>query len=175
MFLVNKTITSLENLFNGCKSLIEFNDTFIPPNGVSSYLNTFKNCTSLKKLNDNFKISEYTTIVENLFYNCINLEELPSGFTLSETTTSLSGICFDCRNLKTISETFWPVDGFKEESAINIESAFYNCEKMSGTVPQYKLWKDNITWISNETNKPLTFKNCRSLNNYIFIPTNWRW
>ena len=142
---LSNSVTDCSNMFNYCTSLTEIPSTLIIPNSVTKCSKMFLTCTSL------------TTI--------------PSTFTIPNSVTDCSYMFGECINLKSDISNIWP-STWNSTGTIDLSNMFYECKKVTGTVPADKLWNSGKTF--SPLCKYCCFFNCTSLTNYAEIPDDWK-
>jgi hypothetical protein len=125
---------------------------------IPNWANAFMGCVNLVKATG-FKRFYSLYTVGNLFNTCLNLVD--TDIRIPQTVTDISYIFHDCKQLsKDITKLFANQNnvilGFTND-AINVQNAFYGCQKLSGTIPAQIFWNEHsINFIGKET----CFKDC---------------
>lgn len=118
-------IRNISNTFNGCQNLTSI--TYCAPQDI---------CRSS----------------DSIFKNCVNLKT--TDFRLSQNLSNPQSIMrtfYGCGNLEVDINTLLPKGGFSAP-VIDVNSLFYGCAKLTGTVPADMLWGNTkIKWL-NTTN-----------------------
>ena len=96
VLLDTSQVTSMENMFNGCKNLCEI--PLIDTSNVTSFRYAFANCSNLTKiaLLDTSKV----TTMDSAFVSCKSLEEIPLFNTSS--VTNMTNTFFGCSAIKQV-------------------------------------------------------------------------
>lgn len=123
-------IRNISNTFYGCKNLTSI--TYCTPQDVC------RSCASI-------------------FYNCTNLKT--TDFRLSQNLAnpqSITRTFYGCSNLEVDINALLPKGGFNAPS-VDVNQMFFNCAKLTGTVPAEMLWENtNIKWLNTAN----CFKGC---------------
>jgi hypothetical protein len=125
---------------------------------IPNWANAFMGCVNLVKATG-FKRFYSLYTVGNLFNTCLNLVD--TDIRIPQTVTDISYIFHDCKQLsKDITKLFANQNnvilGFTND-AINVQNAFYGCQKLFGTIPAQIFWNEHsINFIGKET----CFKDC---------------
>ena len=164
---LSNTITSCSYMFSGCSSLTSLPDTFTISNSVTNCQVMFYDCSSLTTLPNTFTIPNSVTDCSGMFYSCRSLTTLPDTFTIPNSVTKCQNMFTDCINLTSDISNIWP--DFISTSIITLSYMFYNCVKVTGTIPADKLWNSGKTFTANKC-----FTSCTSLTNYDEIPQDWK-
>ena len=168
---LSNSVTDCSDMFNYCTSLTEIPSTLIIPNSVTKCSKMFLTCTSLTTIPSTFTIPNSVTDCSDMFGQCIGLTTIPSTFTIPNSVTDCSYMFGECINLKSDISNIWP-STWNSTGTINLSNMFYECRKVTGTVPADKLWN------SGKTFSPVCtyccFFNCTSLTNYAEIPDDWK-
>ncbi len=99
---LNPNITSLKDLFSGCKIIQEINFINFHRKNITNMESMFHGCTSLIKINlENFN-TENVTNMRNMFYQCTLLQELNLNKFNTNNVINMQKMFFDCRKLKKI-------------------------------------------------------------------------
>jgi hypothetical protein len=138
-------ITTMQNMFIGCKSLRVINLPPTLPNTITSMNSTFNGCQSLTTIN-NFPSTWPTgltgTALAGTFTDCQSLKSITLPTTFPAPITDVSGLFQNCFSLETVNfATTWPTASF---TAISL---FNNCRSLM-----------NITL-------PTTWANCNNSSN----------
>ena len=165
---LSNSVTDCSNMFNYCTSLTEIPSTLIIPNSVTNCSKMFLTCTSLTTIPSTFTIPNSVTDCSYMFGQCIGLTEIPSTFTIHNSVTNCSYMFGECIYLKSDISNIWP-STWNYDGKIDLSTMFYECKKVTGTVPADKLWNSGKTF-----NSDFCFDYCTSLTNYAEIPDDWK-
>ena len=137
------SVTSLDNTFENCTTLIQAPET---PNTVTSMQSTYSGCTNLSEIPD---IPSSVTSLSGILSGCTSITEAP----YLPRVTSYQNVFNGCTNLEDISNLDFT-------GATNLQNTFKNCSSLvdSPTIP-------NTT-----TNMEGTFNGCSALENAPRIP-----
>ena len=176
-----KEITTCDNMFNGCDSIIEMNFTNFDAKECSSTSDMFRNCISLISLDlSGFITSNRLTSMSNMFTDSSSLISLNlSTFNTSEVTNFGHMLC-NCEKLKWVdisnfntekitfldnmfngckSLTSINLSNFKTPNLVNIKSMFKECESLK-IIDFPNL---DIRNVANNDNLKDIFVNCKNL------------
>ena len=168
--LNTRNVTSMDNMFNGCKNLTEIPQ--LDTSNVTDMSYMFSGCTNLTTI-PLLDTSKVTTMFD-MFYNCTNLTTIPLLNTSNVTT--MSYIFRNCTNLTTIpllniskvtsiQNMFDGCTSLSDESLNNILAMCTNAVKITNS--SYKTLK-YIGLTSTQANK------CKTLSNYsAFTSAGW--
>ena len=174
-------ITTCDNMFNGCDSIIEMNFTNFDAKECSSTNCMFSGCSSLISLDlSGFITSNSLTVMSSMFRDCKKLISLNlSTFDTSEVTNFGHMLC-NCEKLKWVdisnfntekitfldnmfngckSLTSINLSNFKTPNLVNIKSMFKECESLK-IIDFPNL---DIRNVANNDNLKDIFVNCKNL------------
>ena len=112
------SVTSLDNTFENCTTLIEAPET---PVTVTSMQSTYSGCTNLSEIPD---VPSTVTSLEGIFNGCSAITEVPD----LPSVTSYQNVFNGCINLEDVSN-------IDLTGAITLENAFKNCSSLEA-VPE---------------------------------------
>lgn len=123
---ITNKITSLNNLFYNCSSLISVNTLNWDTSAVTNMNGTFRGCTSLTSLDvSNFKMGSVTNIAL-MFYQCGSLTSLDvSNWDVSKTTNMVSAFN-SCGKITSLDVSKWNV-----AKSTDMNSMFFNCSLLT--------------------------------------------
>lgn len=142
---LSKSLLSTAEMFSKCNSLIRLANTFQLPKGLASAYKMFYSVGSLIEIPTSLRLPN----------SCTNFEYFLNASALVADITHL----FDDLEIGT-------------HVGKNVQYMFYNCQKITGKLPEEKLWKD-YTWYINGTATTDAFNSCYALLNTNNIPTTW--
>ena len=144
-------VTLMENMFEGCRNLIELDVSFFDTSHVTSTNEMFYGCHDLTALDvSGFDTSNMDNI-RYMFYSCGSLTYLDvSGFDTSR-VTNMSHLFGSCSNLANVD-----VSGFDTSLVTDMSGMFWCC---------YDLQKVDVSGFdtSNVTNMNRMFISCKGL------------
>ena len=127
---------NLQYTFLSCSSLEQI-PKLLNTNGVTSFNNTFNGCTSLVKLQQETLDTSAAIIVNSMFYNCASLEEAPV-MDFNSVTSNSQAIFSGCSNLYVTQKVFNfnSLVGTKPASqttgiSCGLDGMFYNCSSLT--------------------------------------------
>lgn len=127
----------------------------------------------MEKLPNYSIIPDDITTVYNasyMFYNCQSIKEFPNNFSLHKNLIDISYMfcnAFTKYSVEYNKNIF--KNGFYYPRTINISHIFENCKTLYGYVQSKTLWYN----IGKNWNSTDAFKNCKQLENYNYIPSEW--
>ena len=167
----------LQNLSSFCISCeMESNKTYskmfyvkVPYNYFNHYI---FNISYIFEYNYNLKFVsgfnssflEHATAIRS-FYNCQQMTDLEYYLPIDATFNNIFNRCLNL----TINISNLFNKKYFQKINLNVDYAFYNCKKLTGTVPAKLLWNDKNIDFENTTN---CFKNC-SDNIVAQVPISW--
>ena len=99
---INHEVTSLKDLFCGCKIIEEINFINFHRKNITNMESMFHGCSSLVKINlENFN-TENVTNMKFMFYQCTMIQELNLNQFNTNKVINMQKMFFDCRKLKKI-------------------------------------------------------------------------
>lgn len=107
-------ITSLENCFEGCSTLVSAPNL---PDTVTDMTSCFSGCTSLTSVS---YIPDSVTVMERCFYNCKSLTSVPN---LPSSVTYMRNCFQGCKSLTSVPNI--------PDSVTDMSSCFYNCTSLT--------------------------------------------
>ena len=120
---IDNNITSLKNLFVGCKTIQEVNFINFNRKNINNMSGMFQECKNLKKITFN----KFNTInvkeMNYMFYQCFQLEDLNLSNFDTKNVVDMKKMFFECRKLKKI--IFGPK--FSIIKIKNMNYFFHNC------------------------------------------------
>ena len=131
---------------------------------ITSYYMMFA-YSELSSFAPEFYIPRKDIETNRMFEECINLISLPNNFKLP--SNFAESMFRGCINLTSDISNIWPDEWTSDNP--NLLYMFYNCSKVTGTVPANKLWNSGKIRDYNDC-----FYNCTSLTNYNEIPDDWK-
>ena len=137
-------------------------------NSVTNCVSMFYNCTRLTVIPETLIIPDSVTNCSSMFFYCSSLTAIPETLIIPNSVTNCSAMFYYCSSLTSDISNIWP-SAWNYTGTINLNSMFYGCSKIVGTVPADKLWNSGKTFSSSSC-----FKNCTSLTNYDEIPAGWK-
>jgi hypothetical protein len=144
-------ITTMQNMFIGCKNLRVINLPPTLPNTITNMSSTFNGCVSLTTINNfpsTWPTGLTTTGLASCFTDCQSLKNITLPATFNASLTDFSAMFQNCFLLETINfATTWPTASF------TCASMFNNCRSLM-----------NITL-------PTTWANCTNTGN--MFAGNW--
>lgn len=160
------SLTTVPALWKDCTQLVEAPADYFPESvkkGISSaYI--FKNCTSLKTVPEGlFKNFEGVTTILEMFLNCTSLESLPADIFDNMKLISTTGSAFKGCSSFTGESPYTTVDVDGEKVKVHLyeradyPNIFGGGKKIFDKASSYKD----------------TFKGCKSMSDYAFIPIAW--
>lgn len=121
-------VTSMQNMFNNCRSLTSFDISSFDTSQVTDMRSMFNGCYKLTSLDlSNFDTSNVTNM-KMMFTNCSALTSLDLS---SFDTSGASDISFMFSNCKTL-ETIFVAPGVDWSSVQTSTNMFINCSKLTG-------------------------------------------
>lgn len=121
-------VTSMQNMFNNCRSLTSFDISSFDTSQVTDMRSMFNGCYKLASLDlSNFDTSNVTNM-KMMFTNCSALTSLDLS---SFDTSGASDISFMFSNCKTL-ETIFVAPGVDWSSVQTSTNMFINCSKLTG-------------------------------------------
>lgn len=142
----SKSLVNGAYLFSNCGGLRRIADTFQLPRGMTSALSMFNACTALIYAPKSLRLPAGCTIYNQAFQSCNNLS---------------------------VDISHWFDDIVAgENQGKSLSYAFYNCSKMTGTLPAEKLWKDYSWYLGGNVGD--AFINATKLIATNDIPELWK-
>jgi hypothetical protein len=132
----------------------------------------FTNCYSLQQLANTFQLPKGLTSAYHMFYSARSLIEIPTSLRLPNSCTNFEYFLNAPALVADITHLFDDLEP-GTHAGKNIQYMFYNCYKITGKLPEEKLWKD-YTWYINGTATRYAFYQCTALLNTHNIPTVWK-
>ena len=144
-------LTSLNNTFYYCSSLLSLDVSSFDTSNVMYMQGTFSGCKSLENIDiSNFDTSKVTNM-NNMFASCYSLTSIDlSNFNTSK-VTKMGSLFYFCKNLEQISLT-----SFDTSKVETMDYMFSNCEKLS-SVDLSRINAEKVTGMS------YMFENCKAL------------
>ena len=148
---ITNKITTLNNLFYNCSSLISVNTLNWDTSAVTNMNNAFMSCVSLTTLDvSNFKTGSVTNM-SNMFVQCGSLTSLDVSNWDVGKTTNMSNIFISCGKITSLDVSKWNVG-----KLANMNKMFFACSSLTSL--------DVSQWnTSSATNMEGMFMGCASL------------
>ena len=122
----NKTITSCNCLFYGCKDIKEIDFSNFDTSNVIYMRYMFNECSSLTSLDlSNFDTSKVTD-TQFMFYFCSSLKDLNISNFKAEKFQYMVGMFAECSSLISLN-----LANFVTSKALDMSSLFFNCNKLT--------------------------------------------
>ena len=159
-------VNNLASFCSGCKHLLKVAVPGYAPymSRVTNWSSCFSACSNLLSVTGfgyNFNSDANTG---SLFIDCKNM--VSTDFVIPAQSDSLTKIFQNCPELTMDIASLIPANGFSAIK-ITVNSLFYNCAKLTGTVPGGSLWNGAPEWeiVANTSSSGrlmLPFTNCSS-------------
>ena len=149
--MIDKEVTSLKDLFYGCKCIEEIKFTNFKYNNITDMSYMFNCCTNLKKLDINKFKTKNVTDMSNMFRLCESLEELDASNLITDNVIDMKSMFYCCSNLKRLN-----LSNFNTDKVKNMMHMFSGCSKL------IELNLSNFK-INNCENMRYMFNECSSL------------
>ena len=148
---ITNKITTFNNLFYNCSSLISVNTLNWDTSAVTNVYNAFRGCTSLTSLDvSNFKTGSVTSMA-NMFYQCTSLTSLDVSQWDTSAVTNMNNIFRGCTSLSSLD-----VSNFKTGLVTSMNNMFYQCTSLTSL--------DVSNWnVSKTTSMSTIFGDCRRI------------
>ena len=162
----NEELNNINYLFSGCNGIIGNipGNLFSTNVNITSFRGVFRGCNVSSIDEDLFSNNVSATHFVNVFRECKNLESVPSNLFANNVEALQFNDCFrECTSLETL-----PNDLFANNNkATNFTETFYGCINLQGNA--INLWETNLNAVGNQC-----FYDCKKLDNYSSIPTDWK-
>ena len=144
-------LTSLNSMFNDCKSLTYVNCENWDTKNICTMMQTFYGCSSLTTLNTSKWNTDSLIGINQLFYGCSSLTTLDVSKWNVSSVTSMSNTFDSCSSLTTLDVSKWDTG-----QVVNMNNIFYGCSSLT-TLDVSKWNMKNVNSIGS------MFQNCTSL------------
>ena len=148
---------SLNDMFNGCHSVISLDLSDLNALYIVNTENMFYGCENLKSLVlPEFALAKYAN---NMFYNCRNLQSLDLSKFDSPPLENVNGMLYGCSSLTSLDLSF-----FNRGIFTHTKEMFYNCSNLQSL----DLSNFDTTYIENYNNMFLGCHNLKYIKLYNF-------
>lgn len=124
-FAEMKNVTSMFNMFNGCKNLTAIDTSTWVTDKVSSLAYSFQNCPLLTELDFTFNNFDNVNTAVYAFYLCRDLVSV-KGLSLSEQLTNITNMFGGCSSLKSLD-----LSNINTSNVTRMSSLFNGCSSLS--------------------------------------------
>ena len=125
-YLITDSVTDMEGMFNGCKSLTSLDLKSFNTSNVTTMRAMFNFCRSLTSLDVSGFNTSKVTDMDFMFAECESLTSIDlSGFNTTKVTT-MFGMFNDCKSLTTLD-----VSSFNTSNVTNMWEMFAGCSSLT--------------------------------------------